>query len=183
MKIIESEIPDVLKIIPELYKDSRGAFCEIYNDKYRELLNRQFLQSNVSFSKENVLRGLHYQVKRPQGKLITCLSGFVQDVAVDIRPDSIYFGKWVSFELNGYEKEQVWIPEGFAHGFYVPHGEAVILYQTTDYYFPAGERTIVWNDPDINVGWKWMGLKNPIVSEKDSEGILLKNINKEEIDS
>jgi dTDP-4-dehydrorhamnose 3,5-epimerase len=175
MKIIRSKFPDVMKIIPEIYEDNRGSFTEIFNEEYPK---HAFVQDNISVSKEGVLRGLHYQVRRPQGKLVTCLSGFVFDVVVDITPDSIYFGQWEGFMLNGFKKEQLWIPQGFAHGFYVSMGDATIMYKTTDYYFPQGERTILWNDPDLNISWNVL---NPIISEKDSKGKLFKDIDVEEL--
>jgi dTDP-4-dehydrorhamnose 3,5-epimerase len=178
MEIIKSNIiPEVIKIKPTVYKDDRGSFVESFRYAYPLIYDRTFVQDNVSFSKGNVLRGLHYQKERSQGKLVTCLSGIIFDVCVDMRKESVTFGKWVVFTLDGNRKEQVWIPEGFAHGFYTLL-DAIVMYKTTDYYYPEHERTLIWNDPTIQIEWCFNGVA-PILSKKDSEGKLFEELIKE----
>lgn len=177
MEIIHSEIiPEVMKIKPTIYRDSRGSFVEIFIDD--ELFTcRHFVQDNISSSEQNVLRGLHYQLYPcEQGKLVTCIEGIVFDVAVDIRKESKTFGQWTSFMLNGENREQVWIPEGFAHGFYTTTGKATITYKVTDFYSPEDERTLIWNDPDIGIKWNNHDIIHPIISEKDKLGKTLKEL-------
>jgi dTDP-4-dehydrorhamnose 3,5-epimerase len=181
MEIIRSEIiPEVIKIKPTIYCDSRGNFVETYSQQLigaYEFTCREFVQDNVSYSKQNVLRGLHYQIGDvSQGKLITCLSGIIFDVAVDLRLESKTFGKWTAFTLRGEDREQVWIPEGFAHGFYTVMDGATIMYKTTNFYAPDAERTLIWNDPDVNVQWNWQDNVHPLLSEKDSKGKMLKEL-------
>ena len=173
MEIIRTEIEDVVVFKPTLYQDNRGEFAELFSNKYYECIPKQFkfVQDNYSFSSQNVLRGLHYQVANPQGKLVTCYDGSVLDVAVDLRRKSKTFKKWVSVWLHGSAKEQIWIPPGFAHGFYTNSSSATILYKNTDYYFPEYERTLLWNDPDINIEWDKFEIY-PKLSEKDSKGKL-----------
>jgi dTDP-4-dehydrorhamnose 3,5-epimerase len=174
LKIIETEIPDVLLIQPQVFGDERGFFYESYNE--RTLLEKanisgQFVQDNHSRSAKNVLRGLHYQIQQTQGKLVRVVMGEVLDVAVDLRKSSPYFGRSVCIRLNDQNKQMLWIPPGFAHGFLVVSESADFLYKTTDYYAPTHERTIAWNDPDLAIAWSLDGEPiEPIVSAKDQVG-------------
>lgn len=171
MKIIQTEISDVILIEPQVFGDERGFFFESYNhQKFTEKtgLNIQFIQDNHSKSKQNVLRGLHYQIQQPQGKLVRSVVGSIFDVAVDIRKSSPTLGQWVGYELSAENKRQLWIPPGFAHGFVVLSEEAEVLYKTTDYYLPQGDRTILWNDPDLAIDWQIN--TTPILSAKDQGG-------------
>lgn len=169
MNIIPTSIPDVIIIEPKVFQDSRGFFLESYNQKtFTEKLGiaPNFVQDNHSKSEYNVLRGLHYQIIQPQGKLVRTIVGAIYDIAVDIRKKSPTFGQWVGCELNGENKCQLWIPPGFAHGFLVLSEVAEVMYKATDYYAPEGDRSILWNDPDLAIDWP---LKTaPILSAKDS---------------
>ena len=170
MKIIPTSIPDVLIIEPKVFGDERGFFFESFNQaKFESFIGRQvnFVQDNHSKSVKNVLRGLHYQIQQPQGKLVRVVQGEVFDVAVDIRKSSPTFGKWVGEHLSADNKKQLWVPEGFAHGFVVLSEFAEFLYKTTDYYAPEFERSIVWNDPTIAVKWTISG--EPTLSAKDQQ--------------
>lgn len=171
MNIIKTKISDVLLIEPEIFCDERGFFYESFNlKKFEEITNRkiEFVQDNHSKSTKGVLRGLHYQTKPfAQGKLVRCVHGKVYDVAVDLRQSSITFGQWVGFILSSENKRQLWIPEGFAHGFVCLSHEAEFLYKTTNYYSKDHERTIAWNDPNLNIDWKGMDF---ILSSKDAAG-------------
>ncbi len=176
MNIISTNIPEILIIEPQIFGDDRGFFFESFNqqkftDKTGVTLN--FVQDNHSRSIKNVLRGLHYQISQPQGKLIRVISGNIFDVAVDIRKNSPTFGQWVGCILNAENKRQLWIPPGFAHGFLVLSENTEVLYKTTDYYAPKSERCIIWNDPDINIDWQLT--ENPVLSPKDLQGKLLKD--------
>ncbi len=176
MKIIPTDIPDVLVIEPTVFGDGRGFFFESYHAKKFKAMTgiaATFVQDNHSRSTKNVLRGLHYQVRQPQGKLVRVISGEVFDVAVDIRRSSATFGQWVGEYLTSENKRQMWIPPGFAHGFLVLGDVAEFLYKTTDYYAPTQERCIHWNDPDLKVIWPVVG--RPLVSEKDENGVLFKD--------
>jgi len=176
MKITPTEIPDVLIIEPNVFGDSRGFFFESYNKKeFMETTGLQvtFVQDNHSRSNKHVLRGLHYQIRQPQGKLVRVISGDVFDVAVDIRRSSPTFGKWVGEYLTAENKKQMWVPPGFAHGFLVLSDDAEFLYKTTDYWAPEHERCIRWNDPVLNVQWPIIG--DPLVSEKDEKGVLFQD--------
>ena len=176
MKVIEGDIPGILIIEPKVYGDDRGYFFESFNElKWLEAtgLDVRFVQDNQSRSMKGVLRGLHYQIGRPQGKLVRVLAGEVFDVAVDIRRDSPYFGKWTGLVLSAENKRQMWIPEGFAHGFCVMSDSAEFFYKCTDYYFPEGERGIAWNDPDIGIQWPSMG--EVVLSDKDLRNPRLKD--------
>ena len=172
MKVTASVIPDVLIIEPKVFGDSRGFFFESFNQRsFHEAsgLDVTFVQDNHSKSARNVLRGLHYQINQPQGKLVRVIAGEVFDVAVDIRRNSKTFGRWVGEILSGDNKRQLWIPSGFAHGFLVLSESAEFLYKTTDYWEPKHERCIVWNDPTLAI--KWPVLQGePILSAKDAEG-------------
>ena len=169
MKVVPTAIPDVLIFEPKVFGDDRGFFMESFNQKiFDEAVGRHtdFVQDNHSRSAKGVLRGLHYQMQHPQGKLVRVTSGAVFDVAVDIRRASPTFGKWVGVELSGENRRQLWVPEGFAHGFLVLSETADFLYKTTDFYMPASERAILWNDEDIGVEWPSVG-GSPVLSAKD----------------
>ena len=174
MEIISTEIPDVIMIEPTVYGDDRGFFYESYNKKRFEEATgttADFVQDNHSKSNKGVLRGLHYQIKQAQGKLVRVISGKVLDVAVDIRKSSSTFGHWVGIELSEENKRQLWMPPGFAHGFVVLSESAEFLYKTTDYYAPEYERCIRWDDADLSIDWQISG--EPLVSEKDTKGVSL----------
>ena len=174
MNIIPTEIPDVLIVEPKVFGDDRGFFMESFNQKKWEAttgLKTTFVQDNHSRSSQGVLRGLHYQLKQPQGKLVRCVAGEVFDVAVDIRKSSPTFGKWVGEMISAENKRQFWVPEGFAHGFLVLSESAEVLYKTTDYYAPQDERCIRWNDPELGIKWPWQG--EPVLSQKDATASLL----------
>jgi len=175
MNIIKTDIPDVLILEPRVFGDDRGFFFESFNSRaFRELtgLEPTFVQDNHSRSGKNVLRGLHYQIRQSQGKLVRVVSGEVFDVAVDLRKSSPTFGKWVSARLSAENKRQMWIPEGFAHGFLVLSESADCIYRTTDFYAPEHERSVLWNDPDIGVRWPMTG--EPVLAAKDRAGKLFK---------
>ncbi len=175
MKIRQTAIPDLLVIEPRVFGDSRGFFFESFNQRrWQEKtgLETRFVQENHSRSGRNVLRGLHYQIRQPQGKLVRVILGEVFDVAVDIRRGSPYFGRWVGVRLSAENKRQFWIPEGFAHGFLVLSDAAEFLYMTTDYYAPEHERAILWNDPDLAIDWPLAG--EPLLSEKDRQAALFR---------
>ena len=173
MKITRTRIPEVAVLEPEVFADPRGFFLESYNQKTFEQigLGRNFVQDNHSRSMRNVLRGLHYQLRQPQGKLVRVVSGSVWDVAVDIRRSSPTFGHWVGEELSAENKRMLWIPEGFAHGFIVTSAWADVLYKATDFYAPGGERSLLWNDPQLAIGWPLSG--EPLISQKDQAGLSL----------
>lgn len=175
MNIIQTEIPDVLIIEPQVFGDDRGFFLESYNKRAfieKADITADFVQDNHSRSVQNVLRGLHYQIQQPQGKLVRAIVGTVFDVAVDIRKSSPTFGHWVSCELSAENKRQLWVPMGFAHGFFVVSEVAEVLYKTTDYYAPQHERCILWNDPDLAIAWPVT--TDPTLSTKDQAGQPLK---------
>ena len=177
MKITSTSIPDVKIIEPVVFKDKRGFFFEAWQQKRfdKEIAPRSFVQDNISGSVKGTLRGLHYQTSNSQGKLIQVISGEVFDVAVDIRKSSPTFGKWVGEIISSQNRKQLWIPEGFAHGFYVISEWAEFTYKCTDFYSPESERTIMWNDRDIGIQWPVPEGEQPIVSEKDSAGKLFKD--------
>ncbi|MEH2437886.1 MAG: dTDP-4-dehydrorhamnose 3,5-epimerase [Nostoc sp.] len=171
MSIVQTKIPEVIQLDPQVFKDDRGFFFEAYNDRkfaQETGIIANFVQDNHSQSKQNVLRGLHYQIQQPQGKLVRAIVGTIFDVAVDIRKSSTTFGKWVGYELSAENKRLLWIPPGFAHGFLVLSEIAEVLYKTTDYYAPQGDRTILWNDPDLAIDWPLS--TPPILSTKDEAG-------------
>lgn len=174
MKVTPTAIPDVLLVEPQVFGDNRGFFYESFNARiFRELtgLEPVFVQDNHSRSAQHVLRGLHYQIRQPQGKLIRVVAGAVFDVAVDIRKGSPTFGRWVGYTLSAENKQEVWIPVGFAHGFLVLSDYAEFLYKTTDYWVPEHERCIIWNDPDLAI--RWPIEVPPILSAKDANGAAL----------
>ncbi|MDQ0141586.1 dTDP-4-dehydrorhamnose 3,5-epimerase [Cupriavidus necator] len=174
VKVVPTSLPEVLVIEPKVFGDERGFFFESFNAREFEEatgLQRHFVQDNHSRSARGVLRGLHYQIQRPQGKLVRVVAGEVFDVAVDIRRSSPNFGKWVGVMLSAENKREVWVPEGFAHGFLVMSESAEFLYKTTDYYAPEFERSIRWNDPAIGIEWPIEGV--PVLAKKDELGSLL----------
>ena len=176
MNVISTEIPEVLIIEPKIFGDDRGFFFESFNQKAfteKTGVTAEFVQDNHSKSSKNVLRGLHYQIQHPQGKLLRVVSGEIFDVAVDVRKSSATFGKWVGCMLSAKNKRQFWVPAGFAHGFLVVSETAEVLYKTTEYYAPSHERCILWNDPDLAIDWPLDG-GQPILSAKDQAGQTLK---------
>ena len=174
MKAIPTPIPDVLVIEPAVFGDARGFFFESWNRRaFAELAGRdvEFVQDNHSASARGVLRGLHYQVRQPQGKLVRVVSGEVFDVAVDLRRASGTFGKWVAERLSAENHRMMWVPPGFAHGFLVLSERAEFLYKTTDYYAPEHERTLLWNDPALGIPWPVRG--EPVLKPRDAAGVRL----------
>lgn len=172
MKVTATRIPDVLIFEPKVFGDARGFFMESFNGKiFDEAVGKhvEFVQDNHSRSSKGVLRGLHYQIQQPQGKLVRVARGAVYDVAVDIRQSSKTFGQWVGVELTEDNNRQLWVPAGFAHGFLVLSETADFLYKTTDYYAPAHERSIFWNDADLRIEWPDIG-EAPKLSDKDAAG-------------
>ena len=168
MNIIKTVLEDVVIIEPEVFRDNRGFFMETYSrDRYKEAgVVCDFVQDNLSYSVKGTLRGLHFQIKRPQAKLVQVITGEIFDVAVDIRPGSSTFGKWTGVYLSEKNKRQLFIPEGFAHGFCVISETAHFLYKCSNFYFQHDEGGIIWSDPDIGIDWP---VKDPIVSEKDKQ--------------
>lgn len=169
MKVLPTAIPEVLIIEPKVFGDTRGFFYESFNQQAFNAAtgtNHQFVQDNHSKSSRGVLRGLHYQIEQAQGKLVRVISGEVFDVAVDLRRSSPTFGRWTGVHLSADNKRQFWVPEGFGHGFVVLSDAAEFLYLTTDYYAPEHERAIIWNDPDLAIGWPYPG--EPLLSAKDA---------------
>jgi len=176
MEIIETSISDVLVIKPKRFKDERGIFFEAYNSKsYKNVtgITFEFVQDNYVKSKQGVLRGLHYQIKHPQGKLIFATMGEILDVVVDIRQSSETFGQHVAVKLTSEESEQIWVPPGCAHGYYVISEWAEVFYKATDFYYPEWERTLLWNDPVLKINWQIPENVDIYLSEKDKQGISL----------
>jgi len=176
MNVVTTDLPGVLIIEPKVFGDERGFFYESFNAKAFEEatgLDTRFVQDNHSRSQKGVLRGLHYQLENTQGKLVRVTAGEVLDVAVDIRRSSAHFGQWVAVRLSADNHRQLWIPEGFAHGFVVLSDYAEFLYKTTDYYNPSSERSIRWDDPDLAIDWQLDAA--PQLSAKDKAGALLKD--------
>ncbi len=173
MKIKPTIIPEILIIEPQIFGDQRGFFMETYQaNKFAEAgIDYTFVQDNHSGSQQGSLRGLHYQIHKSQGKLVRVVAGEIFDVAVDLRKHSPTFGKWEGHNLSSENKLQVWIPPGFAHGFYVLSDWAEVIYKTTDFYAPLYERTLLWNDPDIGITWPIPEGQQPILSPKDVNGI------------
>jgi dTDP-4-dehydrorhamnose 3,5-epimerase len=170
MKKIETNLPGVLLLEPRVFGDDRGFFLESYNERtFAELgIHGKFVQDNHSYSSRNVLRGLHYQIQQPQGKLVRAVTGEILDVVVDLRQSSATLGKWESFRLSGENKRMLWMPAGLAHGFRVVSETAHVIYKTTDFYAPVHERTLAWNDPDLVIDWQLD--EKPTVSGKDQRG-------------
>ena len=173
MRAVETTLPDVFVLEPTVFGDDRGFFLESYNRRrFQELTGYagDFVQDNHSRSRKNVLRGLHYQIKQPQGKLVRVIAGEVFDVAVDLRKSSPCFGKWIGLHLSATNRKMIWVPAGFAHGFLVTSDTCEFLYKTTDYWAPEHERCIRWNDPSLSIDWPI--LEEPIMSAKDSRASL-----------
>lgn len=174
MKVTPTAIPDVLIVEPKVFGDARGFFFESWNEHaFSQALGREiaFVQDNHSSSARNVLRGLHYQIRQPQGKLVRVIAGEVFDVAVDIRRSSPTFGRWVGEHLSAANRRVLWVPAGFAHGFVVLSDSAEVLYKTTDYYAPEHERTLLWSDPEVGVRWPLEG--EPLLKPNDAAGARL----------
>ncbi len=181
MKVISSELfPEVIVIEPKVFGDERGFFWETYQEgRYLESgVRARFVQDNLSYSQKGVLRGLHYQIGRPQGKLVWVIKGEVFDVVVDLRKSSPTFGRWFGMTLSERRPKQIYIPEGFAHGFCVTSRDALFCYKCTDYYSPSHERGIRWDDPELGIQWP---VRDPVLSEKDKRFPLLKQVNKEDL--
>jgi dTDP-4-dehydrorhamnose 3,5-epimerase len=174
MNATPTPLPGVLLLEPKVFGDARGFFLESYNEKVMDGLGikARFLQDNQSYSTRSVLRGLHYQVCHPQGKLVRVVTGEIFDIAVDLRRSSPTFGRWHGASLSGENKRMLWIPPGFAHGFRVVSDGAHVLYKATDFYHPECERTLAWNDPDVNIDWQLDG--EPVISAKDALGLPFK---------
>ncbi|MGQ0635596.1 MAG: dTDP-4-dehydrorhamnose 3,5-epimerase [Planctomycetaceae bacterium] len=173
MQFIASELPGVIVIEPKVFEDERGFFMETYHQpRFAEAgIDASFVQDNHSRSRRGVLRGLHYQIRHAQGKLVRAIRGEIYDVAVDLRKSSPMFGRWVGVTLSEANRRQLYVPPGFAHGFCVVSDVAEVLYKTTDVYHPEAERTLLWNDPAVAVAWP---VKEPVVSEKDQRGVPLR---------
>ena len=178
MKKLATSLPGVLLLEPRVFGDDRGFFLESYNQRtFTEIgISDAFVQDNHSYSGKNVVRGLHYQIRQPQGKLVRVIAGEILDVALDLRRSSPTFGKWESFKLSGENKLMLWIPVGFAHGFRVVSGNAHVVYKTTDFYAPEHERTVAWNDPGLHIDWQLDG--EPIISPKDQRGVAFREAEK-----
>lgn len=172
---IATTLPGMFILEPRVFGDERGFFLESYNEQTMAQAGicERFVQDNHSCSRRNVLRGLHYQIKVPQGKLVRVVEGEILDVAVDLRRNSPTFGKWEAVRLSGENKRMLWIPSGFAHGFLVTSDQAHVLYKATGYYAPENERTVAWNDPDLKINWELEG--EPIISAKDQRGVALRD--------
>jgi dTDP-4-dehydrorhamnose 3,5-epimerase len=177
MQIRPTALPDVLICEPKVFGDERGFFMETYQARrFTELgLPTEFVQDNHSGSHQGILRGLHYQIRQAQGKLVRVVAGEIFDVAVDLRKDSPTFGKWAGEILSAKNKRLLWVPVGFAHGFYVLSDWAEIVYKTTDYYAPTWERSVLWNDPDLGIEWPLIDQKMPTLSAKDANGTPFKD--------
>ncbi len=178
MQLLETDIPDLLIIEPKVFGDERGFFLESWNRQafVDAGLDLDFVQDNHSRSQQGILRGLHYQIRHPQGKLVRVTLGSVFDVAVDLRKSSPTFGRWVGLQLSETNHRMLWIPPGFAHGFYVTSPVADFMYKCTDIYAPEYERTICWDDETLAIDWPLVGGKPPMLSEKDAEGAAFMNV-------
>lgn len=177
MNFEELAIPGVFKVEPSFHGDDRGFFMETYQAEIfkNSGIDAVFVQDNHSGSEQRILRGLHYQLRQPQGKLVRVVTGEVFDVAVDLRRSSPTFGKWVSLLLSARNRQQLWIPPGFAHGFYVLSDWADLVYKVTNFYAPQWDRTLRWDDPEIGIDWPLINHLPPVLSEKDQKGILLQD--------
>lgn len=178
MKVFPTRIPEVLILEPKVFGDERGFFLERYNKRTFEAatgLDVEFVQDNHSRSMCNVLRGLHYQIKQPQGKLVWVVSGEIFDVAVDLRRRSPTFGQWAGFTLSAQSRQMAWIPPGFAHGFLVVSESAEVLYKASDFYAPEHERTLLWNDAGLGIDWPIPSGQNPLLAPKDCNGLPLQS--------
>jgi dTDP-4-dehydrorhamnose 3,5-epimerase len=172
MKLIPTKIPEILIIEPQIFGDERGFFMETYRARrFQEAgLPTNFVQDNHSASRQGTLRGLHYQIRQAQGKLLRVIVGEIYDVAIDLRRQSATFGQWVGATLSAQNRRQIWIPPGFAHGFYVLSEQAELVYKTTNYYAPQWERTLLWNDPEIGIQWPLLNDVPLVLSDKDAQG-------------
>ena len=178
MKVVPTRIPEVLILEPRVFGDERGFFLERYNKRTFEAatgLNVEFVQDNHSRSMRNVLRGLHYQIKQPQGKLVWVVAGEIYDVAVDLRRRSPTFGQWAGFTLSAQGRKMAWIPPGFAHGFLVVSESAEVLYKVSDFYAPEHERTLIWNDSGLGIDWPIPPGEGPLLAVKDCNGLPLQS--------
>ncbi|MGD0878747.1 MAG: dTDP-4-dehydrorhamnose 3,5-epimerase [Anaerolineales bacterium] len=175
MDFVRTKISDIVIITPKVYGDGRGFFLETFReDLFAEFgITPKFIQDNHSGSQQGILRGLHYQIRQAQGKLIRTVAGDIFDVAVDLRRRSSTFGSWMGVLLTAENKKQIWIPPGFAHGFYVMSAWAEVVYKSTDYYAPEWERSLLWNDPALGIEWPLLNGQPPFLSEKDKHGKLL----------
>ncbi len=180
MEIIETEIPDVLLLKPKVFEDERGFFLETYREEHLNAYNYDvhFIQDNLSKSQKNTVRGLHYQIECQQDKLLMVMGGAILDVAVDLRKGSPTFGEYVAHELSADNKHQMFIPKGFAHGFSVLSDEALVYYKCSDYYYPEGERGLLWDDPELGIDWE---VTDPIISEKDQHQPRLQEIKDQDL--
>lgn len=180
MKFIPSKISDVILLEPTVFGDHRGFFMETWQRQTfaENGIDFDFVQDNHSKSSHGILRGLHYQIQQPQGKLVRVVEGCVFDVAVDMRQSSPTFGEWVGYELSAENHNMLWVPPGFAHGFYVISETAEFVYKCTDYYAPEHERSVLWNDPDLAIDWHLVAGEEPVLSEKDAEAPSFKNAEK-----
>jgi dTDP-4-dehydrorhamnose 3,5-epimerase len=178
MKFLPTAIPDVVLIEPKVFQDDRGFFLETFQGQKFAAANigGPFVQDNHSGSRRGILRGLHFQAEHPQGKLVRVLAGEVYDVAADIRPGSATFGRWVGVHLSSANKHQLWVPPGFAHAFYVVSEWAEFAYKVTDYYCPACERSLAWDDPELGIAWPLVGGQPPTLSAKDAAGLRLRDL-------
>jgi len=176
MKFTPTAIPDVVVVEPRVFGDARGFFMESWNERSFSAagISARFVQDNHSRSAQGVLRGLHYQIKQPQGKLVRVIAGEIFDIAVDIRKRSPSFGKAVTITLSAENKQMLWVPSGFAHGFYVTSEFAEVIYKTTDFYAPEHERVLLWNDPALNIRWPLLG--DPLLAARDGAGNTLSDI-------
>ena len=177
MKIIDTCIPEVKILEPQVFGDERGFFMETWREDWfsTQVCARRFVQDNHSKSRQGILRGLHYQTEQTQGKLVRVVSGEVFDVAVDMRKDSATFGHWVGVLLSAENKRQLWVPEGFAHGFYVTSESAEFVYRCTDYYNPSAEHSVRWDDPDLAIEWPLVNGDQPLLAAKDAQGVWFKD--------
>jgi len=178
MKRLDTSLPGVFIFEAQVFADARGFFLESYNERVLAAMGvcQPFVQDNHSYSRHNVLRGLHYQVRQPQGKLVRVVAGEILDVVVDLRKSSPSYGRWEAVRLSGENKHMLWVPAGLAHGFRVVSSDAHVLYKTTDYYAPEWERTLAWNDPELKIQWQLDG--EPIVSSKDQHGVAFREAEK-----
>jgi dTDP-4-dehydrorhamnose 3,5-epimerase len=172
VKVSATSLPDVLVIEPDVHTDERGFFVETYQQRRYEQagIPQRFVQDNHSGSRQGALRGLHYQIRQAQGKLVHAVVGEVYDVAVDLRKSSSTFGRWVGLQISAEDRTQIWIPPGFAHGFYVLSEWAEVTYKVTDYYSPEWDRTLIWDDKQVGIAWPLLDGKPPSLSDKDARG-------------
>jgi dTDP-4-dehydrorhamnose 3,5-epimerase len=178
MRVLPTRIPDVLLVEPDIHQDERGFFMEAWNPSAFAAhgIHATFVQDNLSYSKRGVLRGLHLQQGCPQAKLLRVLSGEIYDVVVDLRPGSAFFGQWSGIFMDASRRQSLWIPEGFAHGYYVTSADAEVLYKVTAPWYPPGERVLRWDDPSLNIRWPLLNGEKPLLSPRDAAGLLLSEL-------